>query len=470
MAVGPGILNRAEARWERRAVLERLELRLRERVVVGDMRPGMGLGHAEIGEQEGDGLGGHRRPAIGVDGKLPAVDALPATGLVNEPLGQRGALAMGHHPADHVATEDVEHDVEVEVGPLRGSEQLGDVPTPELVGPAGQQLGHRVAGVPELIPTLAHLLVGGEHAIHRALRAEVLAGVEQRGVGLRRREIHEPRLVQHSEDGGALRGTERAGRGPARRQGALGPPSTVVGCTRQPERRTRRRDAEPGPDRGHRRHQDLSSASGIPSNAATFFWTSTRASARSARLRHRAVSRSSSAIRLSRGSGTRGTGPRFFDAPARSPRSRAARHVVRCEEYNPSRRSSAPIAPGVLQPSASRTIFRLYSSVNCRRVAFAVTSISGPPRARSSTLIVLQSLLALDTKLPGGRCLTHIGREGTSRAHSNRIWPSSTMAWSSSRLRSLSEPAVSTRWPTTLSTAGLFSLNTRAPVRSGEMR
>src|SRR5207249_10689622 len=47
-----------------------------------------------------------------------------------------------------------------------------------------------------------------------------------------------------------------------------------------------------------------------------------------------------------------------------------------------------------------------------RRVAFAVTSMSGPPGARSSTLIVLQSLLALDTKLPGGRCLTHIGREG----------------------------------------------------------
>src|SRR5207247_5305658 len=87
---------------------------------------------------------------------------------------------------------------------------------------------------------------------------------------------------------------------------------------------------------------------------------------------------------------------RFFGAPASSPRSRAARHVVRCEEYNPSRRNNAPTAPGVLHASASRTIFRLYSTVNRRRVAFAVTSISGPPRARSSTLIVLQSLLALD--------------------------------------------------------------------------
>src|SRR5439155_13687581 len=142
------------------------------------------------------------------------------------------------------------------------------------------------------------------------------------------------------------------------------------------------------------------------------FCSSTSASARSARFFHRLISRSCSASFLSRGSATRRTGPRFFGAPASSPRSRAARHVVRCEEYNPSRRNNAPTAPGVLHASASRTIFRLYSTVNRRRVAFAVTSISGPPGARSSTLIVLQSLLALDTKLPGGRCLTHIGREG----------------------------------------------------------
>src|SRR5207244_8258090 len=88
------------------------------------------------------------------------------------------------------------------------------------------------------------------------------------------------------------------------------------------------------------------------------------------------------------------------------------RHVVRWEEYNPSRRSSAPIPPGVLQASASRTIFRLYSTVNRRRVAFATTSIADPPRACSNALIALQSCLALDTKLPGGHCLTHIGREG----------------------------------------------------------
>jgi hypothetical protein len=50
----------------------------------------------------------------------------------------------------------------------------------------------------------------------------------------------------------------------------------------------------------------------------------------------------------------------------------------RREEYRPSRRRRAPTAPGVIHRSASRTIFRWYSRVNRRRVAFATTSISGP--------------------------------------------------------------------------------------------
>ena len=46
-AVGPDVLDRAEPLGECRPVLQRLELRLRERVVVGDVRAGMSLGDAE---------------------------------------------------------------------------------------------------------------------------------------------------------------------------------------------------------------------------------------------------------------------------------------------------------------------------------------------------------------------------------------------------------------------------------------
>src|SRR5207245_6117588 len=45
----------------------------------------------------------------------------------------------------------------------------------------------------------------------------------------------------------------------------------------------------------------------------------------------------------------------------------------------------------------------------------------GPPRACSNALIALRSCLALDTKLSGGHCLTHIGREGGARKATSTI-------------------------------------------------
>jgi len=54
------------------------------------------------------------------------------------------------------------------------------------------------------------------------------------------------------------------------------------------------------------------------------------------------------------------------------------------------------ILNGVLEPSASRTIFRLYSTVNRRRCAFATTSTSGSSPIIPVALMDLQSLPALD--------------------------------------------------------------------------
>src|SRR5439155_24807412 len=72
-----------------------------------------------------------------------------------------------------------------------------------------------------------------------------------------------------------------------------------------------------------------------------------------------------------------GFGPRRFDpAPASSPRARAARHAVRWDEYNPSRRSSAPTSPGFRHRSASWTTRRLYAAVKRLRSALPTTSTS----------------------------------------------------------------------------------------------
>src|SRR5208283_3501356 len=63
------ILDTAEALWELGLVFHGFEVAFRERIVVGRMRPTVGFGDAEIGEQERCGLGSsYRRPA----GAFPA--------------------------------------------------------------------------------------------------------------------------------------------------------------------------------------------------------------------------------------------------------------------------------------------------------------------------------------------------------------------------------------------------------------
>ena len=45
--------------------------------------------------------------AIGMDGELAGRDVLFQAGVFDEPLGQHGAFAVGDHPTDHVAAEDI---------------------------------------------------------------------------------------------------------------------------------------------------------------------------------------------------------------------------------------------------------------------------------------------------------------------------------------------------------------------------
>src|SRR5207245_369937 len=86
-----------------------------------------------------------------------------------------------------------------------------------------QQLRGGIDGMAELIAPLPHLRVLGQEAIHRAFGTDVLPGVEQRGIDLRRGVIHEARLMQQREDRAALARTERAGRGAPRRPGPRAP-------------------------------------------------------------------------------------------------------------------------------------------------------------------------------------------------------------------------------------------------------
>jgi hypothetical protein len=76
-----GILDRAEAVRVVGPVLDGLEVRLGEGVVVGDVGTAETLGDAKIREQQREGLGGHGCAAVGVAGELSSLDAVLAHGV-----------------------------------------------------------------------------------------------------------------------------------------------------------------------------------------------------------------------------------------------------------------------------------------------------------------------------------------------------------------------------------------------------
>ena len=60
-----GVLDVDEATGKAGVVLQGLELRLRERIVIGDLGTAQGSRDAEVGEKLSRALARHRRPAIG---------------------------------------------------------------------------------------------------------------------------------------------------------------------------------------------------------------------------------------------------------------------------------------------------------------------------------------------------------------------------------------------------------------------
>ena len=134
------------------------------------------------------------------EGELVGFNVLLATALGDEALRERRTFSVSQHPANHVAGEDVEDDVEVVVGPLDGATKLRNIPRPNLVGRFGQQLRLRVVRMAPLVPALSDLAVLLQNPIHRANRAEVGSLVQKRGPHLGGRLVDEPLTVQGPED------------------------------------------------------------------------------------------------------------------------------------------------------------------------------------------------------------------------------------------------------------------------------
>ena len=161
--VSTRVLYAVEARGEVRPVLERLELRLRERIIVGNPRPRERRRHPEIDERFRGGLGAHWAAAIRIQRKGVARDAVFLAGLLDERAGEPRVLGASHQPpTPHVAVEDIDEHVEVEVLPLQRASQPRDVPAPHRVRRGGHELGLRVH---ELIAPLVYQPGGVEHPV-----------------------------------------------------------------------------------------------------------------------------------------------------------------------------------------------------------------------------------------------------------------------------------------------------------------
>src|SRR5664280_3832818 len=122
---GACVLDRAETIGKLRPVLEGFELTFRVGIVIRDMRPTVRLGDSQVRQQEGNRLGGHRGSAIGVEVELAGNDELLVAGVADQALGELGTFAIGHHPANDIAAEDVQDHVEIEVRPLHRPQQFG---------------------------------------------------------------------------------------------------------------------------------------------------------------------------------------------------------------------------------------------------------------------------------------------------------------------------------------------------------
>ncbi len=140
-AEAAGVLDAPKALGKPWLILQGFEVALGERVVVGGVRAVVRTGDAEIGQQQSRRLGLHRTAAIGMQRELTGRHVVFGDRVIEQRPEQRGAFGIGDAPADHAAAEDVEDHIEIEVGPLGWSHQLGDVPGPDFVGTFGQHSG-----------------------------------------------------------------------------------------------------------------------------------------------------------------------------------------------------------------------------------------------------------------------------------------------------------------------------------------
>ena len=195
-----------------RPVLQRLELRFRERVIVRNMRSRVGFSYPQVRHQQSHRFGGHRATPVGMDSQLIRLDVLTDAGGRDQFFGQAGRFAFGDQPADHIAAENIQDVVQVVVSPFGRTQQPGNVPAPELVGLGRQQLRLDIIRVAQLITAFAHLIRLLQNPVHRAHGTQILPFIDQRCINFPRRLVLKTLAVENLTNDSLLRRTERSRR------------------------------------------------------------------------------------------------------------------------------------------------------------------------------------------------------------------------------------------------------------------
>ena len=153
--------------------LQGVEKRLRVGVVVADPWSGERSEHTQLLKSGFQGRRPHGVAIVGMeDQRLAAAlpDPLPQTSAADENSGDLRLLPIGHILSHHFSVPDVDHQIEVQPDTTDAGGQVGDVPTPHLIGAPGLQPRHRTGLLGRTGPaTTMHLAVGMEHPVEAPL-------------------------------------------------------------------------------------------------------------------------------------------------------------------------------------------------------------------------------------------------------------------------------------------------------------
>ena len=179
LAPRASFLETGKALRIRRPVLQRFELRLRVGIVVGDAGTRMTSGDIQVDEELIEGLGGHRRAVIGMNGKRRRINAPLSNDGRKELLSKRAVFIGFETPADDETAKNVDSHIEMEPNPFLSTGQLRDIPGEYLIWCRRNQLRLDASRMGRNSTSFSGFSKITKDPIHRGNRTKVDSFIEQ---------------------------------------------------------------------------------------------------------------------------------------------------------------------------------------------------------------------------------------------------------------------------------------------------